>query len=300
MELPMSHRSPVAAGKAASALSLTLLLISGCATQDAVTKETEPLRMQGQALERASQSTAALASSAMDLGQANQARIDALARQLDILTRQLDASETAVKALREQQTSLADRLGLSERRVEAVAGSLGASQAANAEAAAKRAAESAQSTALAERMTQAELRLDELSTRMRDISAAVTPEYIRQHGKVAATLMLTEDKTLYPLNSPEMGAGDRAKLDELAARLKADKSDEYHLDIQGHTDNLGTDDYNYQLGLARAQVVKRYLHEQGGVPLSRMSVISYGAARAAGAYAQGNRRVEVNLLVLEK
>ena len=48
-----------------------------------------------------------------------------------------------------------------------------------------------------------------------------------------------------------------------------------YLEIQGHTDATGADAYNYNLGEARAEAVRRYLSKQG-IALNRMSTISYG------------------------
>lgn len=50
-------------------------------------------------------------------------------------------------------------------------------------------------------------------------------------------------------------------------------------EIEGHTDSSGGATLNEQIGLDRAEAVKRYLHEQHKVPLHKMSVISYGESR---------------------
>ncbi len=156
-----------------------------------------------------------------------------------------------------------------------------------------------QSNRLDGRLTQAEQRLDGLSASVKEALALATQENIRINGKEAFTVSLTEDKTLYPINSPELGSQDAGKLDDLVGRL-AKMDQEYHLEIQGHTDNIGTDDYNYELGKARADVVKRYLHEKKGVSLSRMSVISFGAANPVDRNSNHNRRILIRVLVLDK
>jgi len=48
------------------------------------------------------------------------------------------------------------------------------------------------------------------------------------------------------------------------------------IELEGHTDAIGSDRYNERLGLARAQSVKRYLMQQFGIPGDRISVVSYG------------------------
>lgn len=48
------------------------------------------------------------------------------------------------------------------------------------------------------------------------------------------------------------------------------------VELEGHADWIGPEAYNDQLGLARAEAVKRYLTEQLGIPTDRVSVVSYG------------------------
>lgn len=155
-----------------------------------------------------------------------------------------------------------------------------------------------QATRLDDRLGQAEKRLDGLAASVKEALALAAQENIRINGREAFAVLLTEDKTLYPINSPELGGQDIAKLDDLVRRL-AGLEQEYHLEIQGHTDNIGTEDYNYELGKARADVVKRFLHEQRGISLSRMSVISYGAGLPLDGPGNRSRRINVRVLVLK-
>lgn len=50
-------------------------------------------------------------------------------------------------------------------------------------------------------------------------------------------------------------------------------------DIEGHCDEVGTDEYNFTLGLKRAQAVKDFL-VQHGVEKERLSVTSFGKIKA--------------------
>jgi len=50
--------------------------------------------------------------------------------------------------------------------------------------------------------------------------------------------------------------------------------------IEGHTDEVGTDEYNMALGERRAQMVMQYL-EGYGVPASRLAIVSYGEEQPA-------------------
>ena len=73
---------------------------------------------------------------------------------------------------------------------------------------------------------------------------------------------------------------------------------ELKVDIQGHTDGIGTDDYNYNLGLRRAAAVKQVLVDYG-VDSYRLATSSMGKRQpiADNRSAQGrylNRRVEIH------
>jgi outer membrane protein OmpA-like peptidoglycan-associated protein len=68
--------------------------------------------------------------------------------------------------------------------------------------------------------------------------------------------------------------------------------------VAGHTDNVGAEDYNYQLGQRRAEDVAGYLVGREGVDPTQIRVISYGESKpiADNRTASGrrsNRRVEI-------
>lgn len=67
--------------------------------------------------------------------------------------------------------------------------------------------------------------------------------------------------------------------------------------VQGHTDSVGTQEYNYKLGLRRAEAVKRIL-EDNGVNPSQLIVISFGKTKPTYSNKSArsralNRRVEL-------
>ena len=66
------------------------------------------------------------------------------------------------------------------------------------------------------------------------------------------------------------------RLDEVVEQLKGDTKNNVFIEIEGHTDNVGSKEGNYELGLERAEAVKRYLYMQHQIPLHKISVISYG------------------------
>jgi outer membrane protein OmpA-like peptidoglycan-associated protein len=95
-------------------------------------------------------------------------------------------------------------------------------------------------------------------------------------GKFVFSLVLSDDATKFPVNRHELSQEAKDQLDAFAERLKSENKNVF-LEIQGHTDATGPDDYNLKLGEARAEAVRRYLNKQG-VALNRMSTISYGKA----------------------
>ncbi len=68
--------------------------------------------------------------------------------------------------------------------------------------------------------------------------------------------------------------------------------------IEGHADERGTRDYNFQLGASRASAVRNYMVSQG-VPDSRISIITFGRERPIATcaeescFAQNRRAVTV-------
>ena len=71
------------------------------------------------------------------------------------------------------------------------------------------------------------------------------------------------------------------------------------LSVTGHTDSVGTIEYNYNLGLKRAEVVEKYF-ENKGINASRMIIESKGKTEPAAdnitdAGRAKNRRTEISI-----
>lgn len=77
------------------------------------------------------------------------------------------------------------------------------------------------------------------------------------------------------------------------------KYPDYMLSVTGHTDFVGTSEYNQALGLERAQDVGKYL-ESKGIPAGRMVIASKGKEQpvAKNIFSEGrakNRRTEITI-----
>jgi len=119
-------------------------------------------------------------------------------------------------------------------------------------------------------------------------------------GKILWTVTLSDDRVKFGFDQAKIPAEAQAALDDLAGRVKGMEKAVY-VEIEGHTDNIGSEEHNVKLGEKRAQAVLNYLHQKGGIPLHAMNVISYGESRpvADNSTPQGraqNRRVVVSVL----
>jgi len=120
-------------------------------------------------------------------------------------------------------------------------------------------------------------------------------------GKFLYEVTLTDEAVKFGFNRSDLSAEAKAALDAFAAKVAGENKNVY-VEIQGHTDNIGSPEYNLTLGQARAEAVMRYLTMQHSFPLHRMNVISYGSAKpiADNAAKEGranNRRVTLVVLM---
>ena len=120
-------------------------------------------------------------------------------------------------------------------------------------------------------------------------------------GKFLFEQTLTDNDVKFGFDKHALSDAAKAALDAFAAKVKAENKNVY-IEIQGHTDSVGSEEYNLKLGQQRADAVLRYLSMQHGFPLFRMNATSYGEYKpvADNKTREGreqNRRV--TLVVLE-
>ena len=113
-------------------------------------------------------------------------------------------------------------------------------------------------------------------------------------------VVISDDQGNFELGKADLPDEVRAKLDELATKLKSAPAGNF-IEVEGHTDSTGSTATNDRLGLARAENVKRYLYETYQIPLHKINVISYGESKpvAPNNTREGraqNRRVVIRVL----
>lgn len=171
-----------------------------------------------------------------------------------------------------------ERIGQVDQKAEAAAKSAAtAGSAANAAAAAARAAD--------DKAVAAQSRVAAVEAASRRLILEVT---------------LSEDQGNFDRAKADLPEAARGRLDQLMNQVKGDSKSVF-IEIEGHTDNTGSSEFNDRLGLERAESVKRYIYEQHQIPLHRINVISYGENKpvAPNNTREGraqNRRVVIRVL----
>ncbi|MBO7384372.1 MAG: OmpA family protein [Fibrobacter sp.] len=99
----------------------------------------------------------------------------------------------------------------------------------------------------------------------------------------------------FKLNSAKLTTKSYGTLDDIARLMK--KFPNANLEVQGHTDDKGTDEYNMQLSQKRAQAVMDYLITKG-IDRSRLRAVGYGRTMPIASNnerngREKNRRVEM-------
>jgi outer membrane protein OmpA-like peptidoglycan-associated protein len=139
-----------------------------------------------------------------------------------------------------------------------------------------------------------------LSQEAKDALKRATDAGVLAKGKVAFQQTFGEDRIRFKSDKYELDDTAKQALDEFAGKVKG-LTDQYFIEVQGHTDDTGSSKYNEDLGQRRADSVRRYLSRQHGLQLNRMSTISYGdtlpvAPNKTKAGRAQNRRVVIVVL----
>jgi len=111
----------------------------------------------------------------------------------------------------------------------------------------------------------------------------------------ARGLIVNMSDVLFDTGKYSLRAGAREKLARVAGIISGHPG--LKLDVEGHTDSVGGDDYNQQLSQQRATAVRDYL-TQAGIPMNSVTSKGFGktqpvATNDTAVGRQQNRRVEL-------
>jgi outer membrane protein OmpA-like peptidoglycan-associated protein len=131
--------------------------------------------------------------------------------------------------------------------------------------------------------------------------AAMRARLLQQLNAILVTrdtargLIATMPDVLFETNKSSLKPTARESLAKVAGILLA--YPDLRLEVDGHTDSVGSDAYNQQLSENRAASVRDYLAQQR-IPISSVTVLGFGktqpvASNATAAGRQQNRRVEL-------
>ncbi|MBI3654306.1 MAG: OmpA family protein [Acidobacteria bacterium] len=120
---------------------------------------------------------------------------------------------------------------------------------------------------------------------------------ILETRREARGLIVSLSDVLFDFNKATLKPGAREKLSKLAGILLAYPG-KYQIEIEGHTDSIGSDDYNLKLSEDRAKSVRDYLNSAGIGANKIIAVRGFGKAKpvTTNDTAEGrqmNRRVEI-------
>jgi outer membrane protein OmpA-like peptidoglycan-associated protein len=118
---------------------------------------------------------------------------------------------------------------------------------------------------------------------------------ILETRETARGLIVNVSDVLFDTGQHTLKPGAREKLATVAGILLA--YPDLSLEVDGHTDNVGDDDYNQSLSERRAESVRGYLVQQG-IPSTAIAAFGYGESQPVAsnnipAGRQQNRRVEL-------
>jgi outer membrane protein OmpA-like peptidoglycan-associated protein len=222
------------------------------------------------------------------------------------------ADDRAARARADADAQAKARADADAARAQAEMAKAEAQKAAQEAARQKQEAEQAKAEALAQQQAlaaeadkarQAAAQSEQLRQQAEKEKQDLRARLLQQLNTVLATrdtargLIANMSDVLFKSGSFELLAGARERLAKVSGIVLAYPS--LHLSVEGHTDSVGTDDYNQQLSEKRADAVRDYLVQQG-ISSDAISASGFGktAPVASNDTADGrkqNRRVELVL-----
>jgi outer membrane protein OmpA-like peptidoglycan-associated protein len=238
----------------------------------------------------------------------NKAAVEAAAKESTETAEEARLMAVKQKAEDEAQAAAAAREAKARADAEAEATRRAAAEAAQAQAEQAR-AQAEQAKAEAERMKQEALAAAQEAARQKEEAEKAKAEAVAQQQVLAAETdkaraaaaqsenLRQQADVLFRSGSFELAPGARETLAKVSGILLAYPS--LHVSVEGHTDSVGSDDYNQSLSERRAQSVRDYFVAQR---VAESSVEAHGfgktepiASNDTPEGRQANRRVELIL-----
>lgn len=221
-------------------------------------------------------------------------RVAELTRQVNEATKAIQQESAAIHAASQSANEAAIRADLAakgrqaaeEQKQQAESGR------AQAETAAQKAAE--QASDAHKQMAEMRKEREEELNRMQGALNRVVETRRTSSGMV---MVLPDSVFRFAFDSAELSPKNRELLSRISGILLISKG--YGLSVFGYTDDVGTQEYNEQLSIRRANAVRNYL-VQAGIDSATINATGYGktspliASKTPDARAQ-NRRVEIAL-----
>jgi outer membrane protein OmpA-like peptidoglycan-associated protein len=221
--------------------------------------------------------------------EADQARAAAEAAKAEAVRMKQEAEQASQDAVRQRQEAEEARAAAQQQQQVAQAA---AEQAARDRAAAVSQQRAAEAETEKARQAAAQAEAEKAQLRAQLLSQLNS---ILQTRDSARGLIVNMSDVLFDTGSYTLKPGAREKLAKISGIVLAHPG--LNLQIEGHTDSVGTDEFNQQLSERRADSVRDFLAEQG-VPGSAISARGFGKTQpvAGNDTAEGrqrNRRVEL-------
>jgi len=229
---------------------------------------------------------AARLSAERDTATADAARLSAQRDAATADAARLSAQRDAATADAARSTAERDKATADAARLSAENATAAAERARLASDAARAAAESQSQDAQA----RSEREKNELRARLRD-----QLNVILETRESARGLVVNLSDVLFDTGKADLKPGAREKLSRLSGVLLSHPG--LHIEVEGHTDNVGADNYNQQLSETRASSVRDYLVREG-IASNTVGTSGFGeskpvASNGTAAGKQQNRRVEL-------
>jgi outer membrane protein OmpA-like peptidoglycan-associated protein len=222
-------------------------------------------------------------------------RLDAIETHVTVLSEEASrAKDASIEALEQARLAEQSARAAAEGRAIAERDALSAQE--NA-AAAQEQARSAREQADAAKAEAERIRA-EAEAELNRLEEALSKVVETRRTALGLVLSLGEESIKFDFDKADLKPKARELLSRIAGILLT--STDYTVSVNGHTDDVGTEEYNQTLSERRAEAVRQYLLE-AGVPADIMTVTGWGKRkpRVEGTSEEArarNRRVELGIV----